>query len=78
MAADTAVEIEARTEAVTDALDFDEGVPAGSEERLLGRGEGCEAVAGPRGSTADTGVASRELRRSRTRSQYDDDADRQD
>jgi len=35
VAADTAVEIEARTEAVTDALDFDEGVPAGSEERLL-------------------------------------------
>ena len=77
VAADTAVEVETRTEAVTDALDFDEGVPAGSEERLLGRGEGCEAVAGPRGSTADTGVASRELRRSRTRSQYDG-ADRQD
>src|SRR5262249_14246944 len=66
--ASAAVEIETRTEAVPDALHFDEGVLAGVEEGLLSGGECRETAAGAGGASANAGITSeKELSLSRTR-----------
>src|SRR5262249_23297983 len=68
VAAGAAVEVETRTEAVTDALDFDEGITARVEKGLLPGGERREIFAGASGTVANTGIASiEELSLSRTR-----------